>query len=314
MAGRRWTQPSRRVRRPCRRAIPTRGRAEDPARAARRHAEEAPNPHLVHHRPSLPGQIVQPSGAAAVTPPRGLAALGAGRGRRARTSGDREAVGRGADVLDGQARRDQGKEAPAHPPHVLQRPHASHPTTKSAEEPFGPAGRRRGLARRAPPRRPGRARAGRARDPPHPAPPQRIPSARRQGAGQPRPRIGVRGRPSRRLPRVPRKPGRGAGRRRPARGRRQPHRLRPTRAPARARSPWRRRVRCRGEDEGALGPATGDRGSGCRREPGRLGLEDPERAEDRLVTVTQSARPGRADGASATRSWRRGLAGPGGRG
>ena len=53
------------------------------------------------------------------------------------------------------------------------------------------------------------------------------------------------------------------------------------------------------------------------REPGQgvganqagSGFEDPERSEDRLVTVTQSARPGRADRASVTRLWRRGLAG-----
>ena len=42
----------------------------------------------------------------------------------------------------------------------------------------------------------------------------------------------------------------------------------------------------------------------CRREPGRFGFEDPERSFDRLVTVTQSARSGRADGARVTRLWR----------
>ena len=71
-----------------------------------------------------------------------------------------------------------------------------------------------------------------------------------------------------------------------------------------------------GKTQGALGFATGDRGSDpvpgmpgtgsrCRHEPGRFGLEDPERSEDRLVTVMQSARPDRADGASVTRLWRR---------
>ena len=58
----------------------------------------------------------------------------------------------------------------------------------------------------------------------------------------------------------------------------------------------------RGSDPVPGMPGTGSR---CRREPGRFGLEDPERSEDRLVTVTQSARPGRADGASVTRLWRR---------
>jgi hypothetical protein len=66
----------------------------------------------------------------------------------------------------------------------------------------------------------------------------------------------------------------------------------------------------RGSDPVPGMPGTGSR---CRREPGRFGLEDPERSADRLVTVTQSARPGRADGASVTRLWRRRPRGPGGR-
>jgi hypothetical protein len=43
------------------------------------------------------------------------------------------------------------------------------------------------------------------------------------------------------------------------------------------------RRRDRGSDPVPGMPGTG---SGCRREPGRFGLEDPERSEDRLVTVT----------------------------
>jgi transposase len=42
----------------------------------------------------------------------------------------------------------------------------------------------------------------------------------------------------------------------------------------------------------------------CRREPGRFGFEDPERSIDRLATVKQSARSGRADRARVTRLWR----------
>jgi hypothetical protein len=71
------------------------------------------------------------------------------------------------------------------------------------------------------------------------------------------------------------------------------------------------RRRDRGSDPVPGMPGTG---SGCRREPGRFGLEDPERSADRLVTVMQSARPGRADGASVTRLWRRNLRGRGGHG
>ena len=83
------------------------------------------------------------------------------------------------------------------------------------------------------------------------------------------------------------------------------------RASARRRYPWRRRVRCHGEVGGVLQLRRGDRGSDpvpgmpgtgsrCRHEPGRFGLEDPERSADRLVTVTSQARPGRADGARVT--------------
>ena len=69
--------------------------------------------------------------------------------------------------------------------------------------------------------------------------------------------------------------------------------------------------RCdRGSDPVPGMPGTGSR---CRREPGRFGLEDPERSADRLVTVTQSTRPGRADRASVTRLRRRRPRGPGGR-
>ena len=73
----------------------------------------------------------------------------------------------------------------------------------------------------------------------------------------------------------------------------------------RQRSAWLRR----GDRGSNPVPGVPGTGSGCRREPGRFGLEDPERSEDRLVTVTQSARPDRADGASVTRLWRRGLGG-----
>jgi IstB-like ATP binding protein len=77
----------------------------------------------------------------------------------------------------------------------------------------------------------------------------------------------------------------------------------------------RRSSRLRRRDRGSDPvPGMPETGSGCLREPGRFGLEDPERSEDRLVTVTQSARPGRADGASVTRLWRRGHGGRDGHG
>jgi hypothetical protein len=76
----------------------------------------------------------------------------------------------------------------------------------------------------------------------------------------------------------------------------------------------RRSSRLRRSDRGS-DPVSGmpETGSRCRREPGRFGLEDPERSADRLVTVTQSARPGRADRASVTRLRRRRPRGRGGR-
>ncbi len=68
----------------------------------------------------------------------------------------------------------------------------------------------------------------------------------------------------------------------------------------RRRSFWLRR-----RDRGS-GPVPGMPGTGQSVDASQAGSgsEDPERSEDRLVTVMLSARSGRADGASVTRLWR----------
>jgi hypothetical protein len=47
-------------------------------------------------------------------------------------------------------------------------------------------------------------------------------------------------------------------------------------------------------------PGCREPGLWCRHEPGRFGYKDPERSADRLVTVKQPTRSGRADGARVT--------------